>query len=157
VHRGQFPTPYLLEESFTLHVGPFLLTGRFDRVDETAAGYEIIDYKLAPRSSLSPDPLQFDVYQLGFHEKTREVASRLSFYYLRSGEKVTVEGEDLEAARAQVRAMIRDIGREQEFRPHEGPWCTTCDFQEFCPIKAKRPRPIPVRGRERQLGFDFDY
>ncbi len=51
-HRGQFPTPYLLEDKFTLHVGPFLLTGRFDRVDITPKGYEIIDYKLWPRRPL---------------------------------------------------------------------------------------------------------
>ena len=28
-HRGQLPKPYLLEEPFKLHVGPFLLAGRF--------------------------------------------------------------------------------------------------------------------------------
>src|SRR5262245_9915946 len=31
-YRGQFPKPYLLEEKFTLHVGPFLLTGRIDQI-----------------------------------------------------------------------------------------------------------------------------
>src|SRR4051812_36127910 len=63
-HRGQFPTPYLLEESFKLHVGPFLLAGRFDRVDDTPAGYEILDYKLSQRSVVPPDPLQLNIYQL---------------------------------------------------------------------------------------------
>src|SRR5712692_1248188 len=82
-HRGQFPTPYLLEETFNLHVGPFLLTGRFDRVDETPDGYELIDYKLSQRSPLPPDPFQLDVYQLGFHEKTGQEVKKLSFYYLR--------------------------------------------------------------------------
>lgn len=57
-HRGQFPTPYLLEENFSLHVGPFLLAGRFDRVDETPDGYEIIDYvrhEVAPSEWLRDD------------------------------------------------------------------------------------------------------
>src|SRR5438093_998356 len=102
VHRGHFPTPYLLEEKFHLHVGPFLLTGRFDRVDEIPDGFEIVDYKLAHRSLLPPDPLQLDVYQLGFQAMTGQVAKKLSFYYLKLGEKVTVEQEDLGAARAQV-------------------------------------------------------
>jgi RecB family exonuclease len=42
-YRGQFPMPYLLEEAFKLHVGSFLLAGRFDRVDETPEGFEIVD------------------------------------------------------------------------------------------------------------------
>ena len=154
-HRGRFPTPYLLEEKFTLHVGPFLLAGRFDRVDETPGGYEIIDYKLSQRSPLPPDPLQLAVYQLGFHARTGEVAKKLSFYYLRLGEKESVETDDLTAAQARVRALCRDISREQEFHPHEGAWCAGCDFREFCPAKARNPRPIPTGARARQLGFDF--
>jgi RecB family exonuclease len=155
-HRGQFPTPYLLEEPFKLHVGPFLVAGRFDRVDETSDGYEIVDYKLSHRTLQPPDPLQLDVYQLGFHAKTGHAAQKLSFYYLRLAEKESVEADQLTAAQARVRALCRDISREQDFRPHEGPWCSTCDFQEFCPAKARTPRPVPVTGRATQLGFDFE-
>ena len=155
-HRGQFPTPYLLEEPFKLHVGPFLLAGRFDRVDETPEGYEIIDYKLSHRSPLPPDPLQLDTYQLGFHAKTGQEAKKLSFYYLRLGEKESVEADKLTATQARVRALCRDIGKEQEFRPHEGAWCNSCDFQEFCPAKARNPRPVPTTGKTTQLGFDFE-
>src|SRR3989475_9673363 len=97
-HRGQFPTPFLLEESFKLHVGPFLVAGRFDRVDETPEGYEIIDYKLSHRSPVPPEPLQLDVYQLGFHAKTGQEAKKLSFYYLRLAEKESVEADELRAA-----------------------------------------------------------
>lgn len=154
-HRGQFSTPYLLEEKFDLHIGPFLLAGRFDRVDETPAGYEIIDYKLSHRSLLPPDPLQLDVYQLGFHAKTGEEAKKLSFYYLRMGEKESIEADELKAAQSRVRALCRDVSREQEFLPHEGAWCSTCDFQEFCPAKGKKPKPLPPSRRETQLGFDF--
>ena len=63
-HRGHFPRPYLLEEPFRVHMGPFLLAGRIDRVDETPGGYEIIDYKLSQRSVLPPDPLQLNLNQL---------------------------------------------------------------------------------------------
>ena len=131
------------------------MTGRFDRVDETPEGYEIIDYKLLHSSPLPPDPLQLDVYQLGFHAKTGKVAKKLSFYYLRLGEKESVETDDLSAAQARARASCRDISREQKFLPHEGVWCASCDFQEFCPAKARNPRPVPAGGRARQLGFDF--
>ena len=136
-------------------VGPFLLAGRFDRVDETPEGFELIDYKLSHRSPLPPDPLQLDVYQLGFHAKAGEVAKKLSFYYLRAGQKESVETDDLNAAQARVRALCRDISREQEFRPHEGAWCTGCDFQEFCPAKARNPRPVPTGSRAKQLGLTF--
>ena len=154
-YRGQFPLPYLLEENFRLHVGPFVLTGRFDRVDDTQEGYEIIDYKLSHRSPVLPDPLQLDVYQLGFHALTGEEAKRLSFYYLRSGQKESIEADRPAAAQARIRALCRDISREQEFQPHEGAWCATCDFQEFCPAKARNPKPVPAKVRARQLGFDF--
>lgn len=155
-HRGRFPTPYLLEEKFNLHVGPFVLAGRFDRVDDTPEGYEIIDYKLSQRSPIPPDLLQLDVYQIGFHAKTGEQAQKLSFYYLRSGQKESVEADELPAAQSRVRAVCRDISGEQEFHPHEGVWCANCDFKEFCPAKARTPKTIPVSNRPRQLGFDFD-
>lgn len=155
-HRGRFPTPYLLEEKFNLHVGPFVLAGRFDRVDDTPEGYEIIDYKLSQRSSIPPDPLQLDVYQIGFHAKTGEQAQKLSFYYLRTGQKESLETDELPAAQARVRGVCRDISRAQEFDPHEGAWCASCDFKEFCPAKARTPKAIPASNRPRQLGFDFD-
>jgi RecB family exonuclease len=155
-NRGQFPTPYLLEEAFKLHVGPFLMAGRFDRVDDTPDGYEIIDYKLSHRSPVPPEPLQLDIYQLGFHAKTGQEAKKLSFYYLRLGEKESVAADKLTTAQTRVRALCRDISREQEFRPHEGAWCSTCDFQEFCPAKTRNPRPVPATGRATQLGFDFE-
>jgi RecB family exonuclease len=154
-HRGRFPTPYLLEEKFTLHVASFALTGRIDRVDDTPDGFEIIDYKLAQRGVAAPDPLQLDVYQLGFQAATGEAAKKLSFYYLRTGQKETLEADKPEVAQARVRALCRDISREQAFAPHEGVWCTNCDFQEFCPVKARTPRPLPAGGRATQLGFDF--
>ncbi len=148
--------PYLLEEPFTLHVGSFVLAGHFDRVDITPEGYEIIDYKLSPRNPIVPEPLQFDVYQLGFHAKTGEEAAKLSFYYLRLAKKESVEKDDLEAARARVRVLCRELSRDQEFHPQEGRWCASCDFQEFCPAKSRNPKPVPTRGRARQLGFDFE-
>jgi RecB family exonuclease len=155
-HRGQFPLPYLLEETFRVHVGPFLLAGRFDRVDETPSGYEIIDYKLSQRSVLPPDPLQLDLYQLGFHAASGHAATRLSFYYLRTGQKETVDADTPAAAQARVRAVCRDLSREQAFQPREGAWCAQCDFQEFCPAKARQPRALPVQGKLRQLGLNFD-
>jgi CRISPR/Cas system-associated exonuclease Cas4 (RecB family) len=139
-----------------LHVGPFVLAGRFDRVDETPKGYEIIDYKLSHRSPAPPDLLQLDVYQLGFHAKTGAQAKKLSFYYLRSGQKESVEADELTAAQARVRAVCRDISREQDFHPREGAWCANCDFKEFCPVKARTPKTIPASNRPKQLGFDFD-
>jgi len=155
-HRGKFPPPYLLEEKFKVHVGPFLLAGRIDRVDETAAGYEILDYKLSQRSVVPPDPIQLDVYQLGFQAASGQAAKQVSFYYLRTGQKETVEADAPGAAQARVRAVCREMSREQAFRPQEGAWCTHCDFQEFCPAKARQPRALPAQNKLQQLGFNFD-
>ena len=139
-----------------MHVGPFLLAGRIDRVDATPAGYEIIDYKLSQRSVIPPDPLQLDVTQLGFHAVSGQAAKQLSFYYLRTGQKETVEADAPAAAQARVRAVCRDISHEHTFHPHEGAWCAHCDFQEFCPAKARHPRSLPAQSKPQQLGLDFD-
>lgn len=77
------------------------------------------------------------------------MARKLSFYYLRRGAKESVETDDFNTAHTRVRASGRDIGREQECRPHEGMWCASCDFQEFCPAKARNPRPVPTENRAR--------
>ena len=124
-------------------MGPFVLQGRIDRVDKTPAGFEIIDYKLAHRHIVPPDPLQLDVYQLGFHSLSGESAKELSFYYLRTGQKETVTADTPAAAQARIRAACRDISREQEFAPKEGSWCTSCDYREFCPIQSRTPERFP--------------
>src|SRR5713101_6940771 len=112
VHHGQFPTSYLLEEKFTLHVGSLLLASRCDWVDVTPAGYEILDYK-SPHHSLPPShPLQLDVYRLSSHVRTGEVTKKLAFYYLRSWQKESVESDDLTMAQVRVRAPGGDISRE---------------------------------------------
>jgi RecB family exonuclease len=139
--HGQFPTPYLLEEKFSLHVGPYVLNGRFDRVDEVGEGYEIIDYKLGGKNPLPPDPLQLDIYQLALYEQAGKEATALSFYYLRANKKMAL--------------VARRIIKEQAFQPHEGVWCTTCDYAEFCPAKKKRPKPVPVTQWAMQIPFDF--
>src|SRR5262249_20941521 len=135
-HRGQFPTPYLLEEPFKLHVGPFLLTGRFDRLDETPEGYEIVDYKLSHRSLAPPDPLQLDVYQLGFHAKTGQEAKKLSFCYLRLG------GGRRRARRLMISPRLRrECGRSA---------ATSAVSGSFVPTKARAAAPVTSRSFAQQ-------
>ncbi len=154
-HRGQFPTPYLLEEKFSLYVGPYVLNGRFDRVDAVGEGYEIIDYKLGGKNPLPPDPLQLDIYQLALQKHSGKLATALSFYYLRANKKMSLEPGTLEEAQSRVRVVAQHIIKEQAFPPHEGTWCTTCDYVEFCPAKKQRPKPVPVTQRAMQIPFDF--
>lgn len=124
-------------------------------MDEKPEGDEIIDYKLSYHSPLPRNPLQLHVYQLGFHAKTGEEVKKLSFYYLRSLQKLCIEADTLYAAKARVRALCRDIRREQEFRPNEGTWCAGCDLQEFCLPKAKNPRPASRGIDQGSLGLPF--
>ncbi len=155
-HHGQFPIPYLLEEPFSFHLGPYVLNGRFDRVDAVGEGYEIIDYKIGGKNPLPPDPLQLDIYQLALHEHAGKQATALSFYYLRSNTKISLEPDSLEEAHSRVRSVARTLTREQAFPPQEGTWCTTCDYGEFCPAKQQTPKPVPAAQRALQLPFDFD-
>ena len=89
------------------------------------------------------------------HKHAGKLATSLSFYYLRANKKLSLEPGTLEEAQSRVRVVARNIIKEQAFQPHEGTWCTTCDYVEFCPAKKQRPKPVPVTQRAMQIPFDF--
>ena len=91
---GDLSKPLLLEQPFSLRVDGLRLSGRIDRVDRHPDGsYEVIDYKTgsARRAAELQRDLQLGVYALAAREVFRFDPLSLSYYYLETGARVTVD------------------------------------------------------------------
>jgi ATP-dependent DNA helicase UvrD/PcrA len=77
--------PAAVEAPFALVLAGRVIRGRIDAVYETAAGFDVIDWKTS--SIESADPLQLAVYRLAWSELTARPLAQIgaAFYYVRSG------------------------------------------------------------------------
>jgi RecB family exonuclease len=157
---AKMPDTVYVEAPFELQLGPHVVLGRLDRVDETPDGLEVVDYKTAEVPSESdglPDTLQLDVYQLGLQALSGRLARRVSYYYLRSNQKVEFARDEADAGR--TRGLLEEIARALEadwrFEPLPGPVCAGCPYTRHCPAVAERPRPLAHRRDGGQLRLDL--
>ena len=139
--KGDLRKPLLLEQPFSLRVDGLRLTGRIDRVDRTPDGtYEVIDYKTgsAKRAVDLVKDLQLGVYALAARDVFRFDPLSLSYYYLETGEKVTVDKPParLEEDRATILKVADGIRYEQFPAKPEKMKCAGCDFRLLCPSAA---------------------
>jgi DNA helicase-2/ATP-dependent DNA helicase PcrA len=131
-----------VERSFAFKIGPHLLRGRVDRVDQLEDGtHELIDYKTGkPKTAedLRQD-VQLSVYQMGAREAWGLETSAQSYYYVLENEKVPVEHSEEELDR--VRKTVREIGEgimSHKFEPKPSPdLCAFCDYRIVCPAAEK--------------------
>ena len=138
---GDLSRPLLLEQPFSLPVDGIRLTGRIDRVDRHPDGtYEVIDYKTgsARRPSELQRDLQLGVYALAAREVFRFQPLTLSYYYLESGSRVSVDKslDRLREDRETIQQVAHGI-RSGLFpaRPDRAK-CGGCDFRLLCPSAA---------------------
>jgi DNA helicase-2/ATP-dependent DNA helicase PcrA len=135
--------PLWFERPFTFRLGPHLLRGRVDRVDQLPGGeYELIDYKTGrPKSpSQLAEDVQLSLYAVGAREAWSLEASRQAYYYVLDDEKVSVE--DHSGARA---AWIQEVATEvaegilsQGFEPTPSyAACSVCDYRLMCPAAER--------------------
>ena len=125
---------------------PCVLTGvidRFDKLDENT--YEIIDYKTGKKLPSQDDidrDLQMSIYNLGLIKRwphLKEKKIKLSFYYLKHGEKITTSRaeKDLEETKNKIVNLIKDIKqkeRENNFPATPTILCNWCGYQNICPM-----------------------
>ena len=138
---GDLAKPLLLEQPFSLRVDGLRLTGRIDRVDRRPDGsYEVIDYKTgsARRAPELQKDLQLGVYALAARDVFRFNPLSLSYYYLETSERVTVEKpqERLEEDRQTILKVAEGIRAEQFPARPERMKCSGCDFRLLCPSSA---------------------
>jgi putative RecB family exonuclease len=129
-----------VEKTISADLGPFLLSGRVDRIDRHADGtLEIVDYK-SGRWETTPEEVAADlamnIYQLimrRLHPGTRVIAT---IYCLRSGSQASAEMSDAEAET--FAADLLALGEEIIHRDYENvepvpcPACPTCEFLPRC-------------------------
>jgi len=138
---GDLSKPLLLEQAFSLRVDGLRLTGRIDRVDRHPDGsYEVIDYKTGStkRANELQRDLQLGVYALAAREVFRFDPLSLSYYYLETTERVTVDKpkERLEEDRQTIVKVAEGIRHELFPAKPERMKCAGCDFRLLCPSAA---------------------
>ncbi len=147
-----------LESRFQIEIGPadnrHIVSGIIDRIDRTANGFEIIDYKTTkkmPTQEKVDHDIQLSVYLQAFLSLyPKEIANlgnlKVSLYFLKHGVKLSAPRteEQLKETEKLFLETIKLI-EEQKFEPQISPLCAWCGYQNICPMwkhKFKETRKI---------------
>ncbi|PIS04916.1 MAG: hypothetical protein COT81_03940 [Candidatus Buchananbacteria bacterium CG10_big_fil_rev_8_21_14_0_10_42_9] len=136
------PRPLHLEKDFTLKVGKSTIKGKIDRIDETAEGIEIIDYKTGkpkdPKKLSADDKEQLLIYQLAAKQTLKQEPTNLSYHYLDSGTKVNFLGGEGELKKLEQDLIARiEAIEKSDFKPTPGWACKFCDYNTICEFRQK--------------------
>ncbi|MFA5184453.1 MAG: UvrD-helicase domain-containing protein [Patescibacteria group bacterium] len=128
-----------LEKKFSFKIGEDIIKGTIDRVDKLADGtLEIVDYKTGTAKTKLDFAAkrQLILYQLFLEEFLGLKVSRLSYYYLESGEKLSfmATAKDFAKLRLEVGAEIKAI-KSRNFAPTPSRMCDFCDFNSICEFR----------------------
>jgi len=128
------------EKSLRTDLGPFILTGRMDRVDRYPDGtLEVIDYKSGRWETTEEEvaaDLAMGIYQLILRKTNPGARVFATIYSLRSGTKASAEMNDAQAA--EFESDILALGNEIISRDYENiepariEACVECDFLRKC-------------------------
>ena len=131
------------EKAFTFKLGPHVLRGRVDRVDQLPGGeYELIDYKTGRPKSASQlaDDVQLSLYAVGAREAWSLDTSQQAYYYVLDDQKVTVtaDGEDRSEWIREVATEVAEGILSQGFEPTPSlAACSMCDYRLVCPAAER--------------------
>ena len=146
--RAEATRPFLIEKMLKWDMGPFVLTGRIDRIDEHLAdgALEIVDYKsgrLGVSEEDVKEALAMSVYQLLAKRNHPDRRVYATIHALRGG--VTASASFTDNELAVLEDNLRGIGLlilETDFEsvlpvplPHV---CPDCDFLPLCTRAWKR-------------------
>lgn len=140
-HKNNKVLPKELEKGFNIKLSGIKFFGRIDRIDPLPDGtYEIIDYKTGSTKSqkdVDKDD-QVALYALAAKQAFGIHATKLSYYFLEEGVKVTTERSDknLEEMHTELESLVEEI-KKGDFTATPGMHCTWCDFKDICPYAYK--------------------
>ena len=133
-----------LETPFQIPILDNQITGRIDRIDKLDDDtFEVIDYKTTkkmPAQSDVDNNFQLAIYYLGIinrwpvlEKENRPV--KLSLYYLRHGEKLSIIGnkQGIKETQQKILDLINQINKSK-FDPRINPLCDWCQYQRYCPL-----------------------
>jgi len=133
-----------VERSFQVRLGTDVVRGRYDRVDMTATGAIITDYKSsdvrdqARADERARESLQLQVYALAWEAETGQLPRRMELHFLDSGVvgSVLPDPRRLDRARRILAQAATGI-RTGSFpaRP-DMVACGYCPYREICPSSA---------------------
>ena len=140
--RREPARPVWFERAFSFKLGPHLLRGRVDRVDELPDGsHELIDYKTGrPKTAAQlRDDVQLAVYALAAREAWDLESSLQSYHYVLDDEKVPLPpgAVDREWVSETVFTVAEGIlGQGFEPTPSYAA-CSMCDYRIVCPAAER--------------------
>ena len=148
VERAEATRPFLIEKMLKWDMGPFVLTGRIDRIDEHLddGALEIVDYKSGRLGVTQEDvksALAMSVYQLLAKRNNPDRRVYATIHALRGG--VTASAAYSEDEMRTLEEDLRGLGLEilekdfEAVRPIPLPdVCPHCDFLSLCTRTWKR-------------------
>ncbi|HCC67635.1 TPA: hypothetical protein DEP90_00230 [Patescibacteria group bacterium] len=132
--------PYMLEESFSVHLGESLFVGKIDRIDivddsKDVLEVEIIDYKTGKVKNdinIKKD-LQLPLYALFAEEKLGLKVVSAKYVFVEHGEviEVDVSSERKLKARENILEIIEKV-KKKDFKATPGYLCRYCDYSTIC-------------------------
>lgn len=136
-----------LESRFQIEIGEekdkHIISGIIDRIDKTADGFEIIDYKTTkkmPSQEKVDNDMQLSVYLKAFLSRYPKEIENLdkitvSLYYLKHGVKLSAT-RTLEQLKQSEQLFLDTIKliETSAFEPRVSPLCDWCGYQKICPM-----------------------
>ncbi len=135
--------PLATEMDFKFHLGPDVVIGRWDRIDELNGEVVLVDYKTpeieepekaAERARKSLEEGQLGLYALAYAETRQVVPRRVQLHFVDSGVVGEAEVGPQHLARARERIGRAAAGiRGGQFSPKPDPRsCAYCPYSRFC-------------------------
>ncbi|MBI2042389.1 MAG: UvrD-helicase domain-containing protein [Candidatus Nealsonbacteria bacterium] len=124
-----------LEAPFNLKVEGHTVKGKIDRIDETADGVLLIDYKTgSARDKISAEEKeQLLIYQLAAEDVFGLRPTGLVYHYLEENKKIAFVGSEQDRVKIKEKiAKTIEAIKASDFAPTPGWQCSFCDFKDIC-------------------------